>query len=70
MGREHCVIAEANTTSTGELISQKHANGGLGLGTVCISALFLGTILTLVYLRLSRMDQIEATKGEEAGTIA
>jgi uncharacterized membrane-anchored protein len=70
MGREHCVIAEANTTSTGELISQKHANGGLGLGTVCISALFLGTILTLVYLRLSRMDQIEATKGEGAGTIA
>lgn len=71
MGREHCVIAEANTTSTGELISQKHANGGLGLGTVCISALFLGTILTLVvYLSLSRMDQIEATKGEGAGTRA
>ncbi len=51
---EHCLIAGAYTTSTGDLMSQKHANGGLGLGTVWISALFLGTILALVvYLRAS-----------------
>jgi hypothetical protein len=60
---EHCLIAEANTTSTGDLMSQKHANGGLGLGTVLTSAHFLGTILALVvYLSVSRTDRIETTE--------
>jgi uncharacterized membrane-anchored protein len=46
--------------SLGDLMSQKHANGGLGLGTVWTSALFLITILALVvYLSLSRTDRIE-----------
>jgi len=68
---EHCLIAEANTTSTGDLMSQKHADGDLGLGMVWTSAFFLGTILALaVYLSLSRTDQIEATEGEGGGTKA
>ena len=46
--------------SIGDLMSQKHANGGFGLGTVWTSALFLGTILALVvYLSVTRTDQIE-----------
>jgi uncharacterized membrane-anchored protein len=56
--------------SLGDLMSQKHANGGFGLGTVWTSALFLITILALVvYLSLSRTDQIEATEGEGGGTV-
>ncbi len=47
--------------SLGDLVSQKHTNGGLGLGTVWTSALFLTTILTLVvYLSLTRTDRIES----------
>ena len=50
--------------SIGDLVSQKHANGGLGLGTVWTSALFLGTILALVvYLSISHTDRIEDTEG-------
>jgi uncharacterized membrane-anchored protein len=46
--------------SLGDLVSQRHDNGGLGLGTVWTSALFLSTILTLVvYLSLTRADRIE-----------
>jgi uncharacterized membrane-anchored protein len=49
--------------SIGDLVSQKHANGGLGLGTVWTSALFLATILALVvYLSITRSDQIEAAE--------
>jgi uncharacterized membrane-anchored protein len=45
------------------LVSQKHAVGGLGLGTVWTSALFLGAILALVvYLSVSRTDRIEITE--------
>jgi uncharacterized membrane-anchored protein len=48
--------------SLGDLVSQKHAAGGLGLGTVWTSALFLATILALVvFLSLSRTDRIETT---------
>jgi uncharacterized membrane-anchored protein len=50
--------------SMGDLASQKHANGGLGLGTVWTSALFLVTILGLVvYLSVSHTDRIEDTEG-------
>ena len=34
--------------STGDLLAQPMANGGLGLGNVITSSLFLLTILTLV----------------------
>lgn len=34
--------------SFGDLLSQPHANGGLGLGTVGTSALFLGVIASLI----------------------
>ena len=40
--------------SLGDLLSQPHANGGLGLGTTVTSALFLVTIFALVgYLTIS-----------------
>jgi uncharacterized membrane-anchored protein len=46
--------------SLGDLASQKPADGGLGLGTVWTSALFLGTILALVvFLTLTRADRID-----------
>jgi uncharacterized membrane-anchored protein len=49
--------------SLGDLVSQKHAVGGLGLGTVWTSGLFLGTILALVmYLSLTRTDRIDTTE--------
>jgi uncharacterized membrane-anchored protein len=42
------------------LLSQPVSNGGLGLGTVGTSALFLGVILSLVaYLSVSKRDVIE-----------
>ena len=34
--------------SFGDLLSQPHANGGMGLGTVGTSAIFLGVILGLI----------------------
>ena len=43
--------------SFGDLLSQPVANGGLGLGTVITSAIFLGTIAALViYLSISGRD--------------
>ncbi len=43
--------------SIGDYLSQPHANGGLGLGTVGTSALFLVTILGLVsYLAITKTD--------------
>ena len=46
--------------SIGDLMSQKHTDGGLGLGTVWTSALFLTTILALVvYLSVTRTDRID-----------
>ena len=34
--------------SLGDLLSQSQANGGVGLGTVTTSAMFLGVIMVLV----------------------
>jgi uncharacterized membrane-anchored protein len=49
--------------SLGDLVSQRHAAGGLGLGTVWTSALFLITILALVVvLSLTRTDRIVSTE--------
>lgn len=43
--------------STGDLMSQTPADGGLGLGTVVTSGVFLAVILGLVvYLTISRVD--------------
>ena len=47
--------------SIGDYLSQQPADGGLGLGTLVTSALFLVTILGLVvYLMISRADVAEA----------
>ncbi len=49
--------------SIGDLLSQAPADGGLGLGTVGTSALFLSTILILVvYLSITRKDQTPASE--------
>ncbi len=46
--------------SLGDLLSQPLANGGLGLGSVGTSSIFLATILSLVlYLSATRKDVIE-----------
>jgi len=50
--------------SVGDYLSQSVGNGGLGLGTVATSALFLAVILALVvFLTLTRVDapRLEAT---------
>lgn len=49
--------------SMGDYLSQPAANGGLGLGTVVTSAVFLSTILSLViYLTISRRDAQESVE--------
>lgn len=49
--------------SIGDYLSQKPAVGGLGLGTVGTSALFLTTILGLViFLAKTHLDQTEAVR--------
>ena len=46
--------------SIGDYLSQAPADGGLGLGTVVTSALFLGAIvLTVIYLTATKKDVIE-----------
>lgn len=46
--------------SLGDLLSQPTTNGGLGLGTVWTSVLFLATILSLVaFLTVTRLDRID-----------
>ena len=46
--------------SIGDLLSQPRSAGGLGLGTVGTSALFLVTILGLViYLSITRKDVLD-----------
>lgn len=51
--------------SIGDLLSQAPVDGGLGLGTVITSAIFLTAILGLViYLSLTRKDQTPVGKAE------
>ncbi len=46
--------------SVGDLMSQSHKHGGLGLGTTGTSVLFLGAILVLVgYLTVTRVDRTQ-----------
>ena len=53
--------------SLGDLLSQKHKHGGLGLGTTGTSAIFLGLILALViYLTITRKDATETRLGTDA----
>jgi uncharacterized membrane-anchored protein len=57
--------------SVGDYLSQARGDGGLGLGTVVTSALFLVTILGLVtYLAITRRDETDAVtvrSGRTAG---
>src|SRR5258708_3502570 len=51
--------------SIGDYLSQAHSDGGLGLGTVITSAMFLITILvTVVYLTATKKDAV--ARSEEA----
>lgn len=51
--------------SFGDYLSQPIANGGLGLGTVITSAIFLSTIATLViYLSVTRRDVLPQPASE------
>lgn len=53
--------------SLGDYLSQPSDSGGLGLGTVAISALFLSTIVSLVvYLTITRKDEAGAHAGVSA----
>lgn len=53
--------------SCGDLLSQAKADGGLGLGTVMTSAIFLALIVgSVAYLTISRADVIENTSGKAA----
>jgi uncharacterized membrane-anchored protein len=55
------VLTRPFGASCGDLLSQPVSNGGLGLGTVGTSALFLSVIFTLVsYLSISKRDVIVA----------
>ncbi|MCW2639771.1 MAG: rane protein [Dactylosporangium sp.] len=60
--------------STGDYLSQDPDAGGLGLGTVVTSAIFLLAILgVVIYLTVTRKDQIETAndwrRGGASGTI-
>ncbi|WP_203658202.1 COG4705 family protein [Actinocatenispora rupis] len=56
------VLTRPLGASLGDFLSQPRHGGGLGLGTVATSGVFLGAILLLVaYLTLSRRDQDRTT---------
>jgi uncharacterized membrane-anchored protein len=53
------VLTRPLGASIGDYLSQKPSDGGLGLGTLGTSVLFLGTILAVVvYLTRTRRDQL------------
>jgi uncharacterized membrane-anchored protein len=55
------IVTRPLGASLGDYLSQAHANGGLGLGTVVTSALFLMTIFgTVVYLTITKKDVARA----------
>ena len=55
------VLTRPFGASCGDLLSQAKADGGMGLGTIGTSALFLIVILALVtYLSITKRDVIEA----------
>ncbi|MDQ2798916.1 MAG: hypothetical protein M3Y13_04650, partial [Armatimonadota bacterium] len=51
--------------SIGDLLSQPHSAGGLGVGTVVTTAVFLATILILViYLAITKKDVLSEDEAE------
>ena len=49
----------------GDFLASPHTDGGLGLGTLWTSVLFLSTILaTVVYLSVTRVDRIEVAHSD------
>ena len=53
----------------GDYLSADHSEGGLGLGALVTSALFLGTILaTVLYLTVTRVDRTELVHHDEMAT--
>jgi uncharacterized membrane-anchored protein len=55
--------------SIGDYLSQRRADGGLGLGTTVTSGIFLGVILAVVvYLTISRRDRIELSPARRASS--
>lgn len=62
VGHRAYILTRPFGASCGDLLSLPVANGGLGLGTLGTSGLFLTIILALVsYLTLSRKDVISGT---------
>jgi uncharacterized membrane-anchored protein len=60
--------------SLGDLLSQPNENGGLGLGTVVTSAIFLAAILlTVIFLSVTKKDLIEqspvSTSGKKSNAV-
>ena len=52
--------------SMGDLLSQTHKDGGIGLGTTATSGIFLLIILALVsYLTITKRDMIEAQRSAQ-----
>ena len=63
------VLTRPLGASIGDYLSQDHSAGGLGLGTVGTSALFLITILVLVvYLSVTNTDRIESQQERPASS--
>jgi uncharacterized membrane-anchored protein len=53
----------------GDYFSADKSEGGLGLGTLVTSVLFLGTILaTVIYLTVTRVDRTELVRHDEMAT--
>ncbi|WP_055554625.1 hypothetical protein [Streptomyces sp. NBRC 110028] len=62
------VLTRPLGASVGDYLSQPSGSGGLGLGTVVTSVLFLAVILGLVvYLAMTRKDVIETRVSRSAG---
>ena len=60
------VLTRPFGASLGDLLSQPTANGGLGLGTVVTSALFLVTILGLIaYLTINQRNTLPLSRNAE-----
>lgn len=61
------VLTRPLGANIGDFLASPSGDGGLGLGTLGTSALFLGTILAVVtYLSISHVDRIEGDAAEEA----
>jgi uncharacterized membrane-anchored protein len=55
----------------GDYLSADRSEGGLGLGTLITSVIFLGTILvTVIYLSVTRVDRTEAVGADQPASDA